>query len=408
MTEILDEKLVLQINALAESYQREMVQFMRDLIKIPSESTQEAQVIQRIQQEMEKVGFDEIKIDPMGNILGRVGHGPRVLAMDAHIDTVGVGDLGEWAWDPYQGKLEDGIIYGRGASDQEGAMVSMVYAAKIIKELELSDQYTLWIVGSVQEEDCDGLCWQYIINEDGLIPECVVITEPTNLNIYRGHRGRMEMAVVTKGISCHGSAPERGVNAVYQMAPILQGIEKLNQELQDDAFLGKGTITVTYIDCKTPSLCAVPDQCYIHLDRRLTAGEDKKLAVQQVEDVLKKVGVEAEVQVLRYDTPSYTGLIYETKKYYPTWVLPEDHPLILGAIKTYQEVFAQEPLVDKWTFSTNGVAIMGLHGIPCVGFGPAHEIYAHSVNDQIPVDHLVKAASFYAAFPTIYTKLTVV
>lgn len=406
MTEILEKNVIEKINALAANYQAEMIQFMRDLIKIPSESTKEAAVIQRIKQEMQKVGFDEIKIDPMGNILGRIGHGSRVIAMDAHIDTVGVGDLEEWNWDPYEGKLADGIIYGRGASDQEGAMVSMVYAGKIIKDLQLSDHYTLWIVGSVQEEDCDGLCWQYIINEDRLIPECVVITEPTNLNIYRGHRGRMEMAVITKGVSCHGSAPERGVNAVYKMAPILQGIEKLNQELQDDLFLGQGTITVSYIDCKTPSLCAVPDQCYIHLDRRLTAGEDKDLAVQQVKDVLEEAGVEAEVRVLRYDTPSYTGLVYETEKYYPTWVLSEDHPLILGAIKTYQEIFDQEPKVDKWTFSTNGVAIMGLHGIPCVGFGPAHEIYAHSVDDQIPVNHLVRAASFYAAFPTIYSAMS--
>lgn len=406
MTEILEKNVIEKINALAANYQAEMIQFMQDLIKIPSESTKEAAVIQRIKQEMQKVGFDEIKIDPMGNILGRIGHGSRVIAMDAHIDTVGVGDLEEWNWDPYEGYLADGIIYGRGASDQEGAMVSMVYAGKIIKDLQLSDHYTLWIVGSVQEEDCDGLCWQYIINEDRLIPECVVITEPTNLNIYRGHRGRMEMAVITKGVSCHGSAPERGVNAVYKMAPILQGIEKLNEELQDDPFLGQGTITVSYIDCKTPSLCAVPDQCYIHLDRRLTAGEDKELAVRQVKDVLEEAGVEAEVRVLRYDTPSYTGLVYETEKYYPTWVLSEDHPLILGAIKTYQEIFDQEPKVDKWTFSTNGVAIMGLHGIPCVGFGPAHEIYAHSVDDQIPVNHLVRAASFYAAFPTIFSAMS--
>lgn len=406
MTKVLQKELVDRIHAASKGYEAEMIQFMRDLIRIPSESAMEAGVIQRIKQEMEKVGFDEIKIDPMGNILGRIGNGPRVIAMDAHIDTVGVGDIEEWDWDPYEGKLENGIIYGRGATDQEGAMVSMVYAGKIMKELGLLDEFTCWMVGSVQEEDCDGLCWQYIINEDKLVPEFVVITEPTNLNIYRGHRGRMEMAVITKGVSCHGSAPERGVNAVYKMASILQGIEKLNERLKDDPFLGKGTVTVSYIDCKTPSLCAVPDQCYIHLDRRLTAGEDKELAVQQVKEVIKEAGVEAEVKVLMYDTPSYTGLVYPTEKYYPTWVLPEDHPVITSAVEAYQEIFGSEPKVDKWTFSTNGVAIMGMHGVPCVGFGPAHEIYAHSVNDQIPVEHLVKAAAYYAAFPNVYTKMT--
>lgn len=406
MSKILDNELIQRIHAASKGYEAEMIKFMRDLIAIPSESAEEAGVIQRIKKEMEKVGFDEIKIDPMGNILGRMGNGSRVVAMDAHIDTVGVGDIHEWKWDPYEGKMEDGIIYGRGATDQEGAMVSMVYGAKIMKDLGLTDDCTVWMVGSVQEEDCDGLCWQYIIREDKLVPECVVITEPTNLNIYRGHRGRMEIAVITKGVSCHGSAPERGVNAVYKMAGIIQGIERLNTRLKDDPFLGKGTVTVSYIDCKTPSLCAVPDQCYIHLDRRLTAGEDKDLAVAQVKEVIKEAGVDAEVKVLMYETPSYTGLVYPTEKYYPTWVLPEDHPVIKGAEETYVEMFGNQPKVDKWTFSTNGVAIMGMHGVPCVGFGPAHEIYAHSVNDQIPVEHLVKAAEFYAAFPKVYAQVS--
>ena len=405
MSRILKEELVKKIHAQTNLYEQDMIRFMQDLIRIPSESTDEAEVIQRIKEEMEKVGFDEVKIDPMGNILGRIGTGSRVIAMDAHIDTVGVGDLDQWEWDPYEGKVEDGVIYGRGATDQEGAMVSMVYAGKIIKDLELSGDYTLWMVGSVQEEDCDGLCWQYIINEDQLRPECVVITEPTNLNIYRGHRGRMEMAVITKGVSCHGSAPQRGENAIYKMAAIVEGIEELNHKLKDDPFLGKGTIAVTYIDCKTPSLCAVPEQCYIHLDRRLTAGEDKELAVQQVKQVMDEKGIEGEVKVLTYDTPSYTDLVYETEKYYPTWVLPEEHPVIEGAVNTYREIFNQEPKVDKWTFSTNGIAIMGMHDIPCVGFGPANEVYAHSVNDQIPIEHLIKAAAYYAAFPTIYLKV---
>lgn len=398
------DNLAAQVRERAGKYQGAMVDFLRDLIALPSESCQEGEVIQRIKQEMEKVGFDEVKIDPMGNILGRIGNGPRVIAMDAHIDTVGVGSLEEWEHDPYQGKYEDGIIYGRGATDQTGAMASMVYAGRIIKDLGLDNEFSVYMVGSVQEEDCDGLCWQYIINEVGLKPELVIITEPTNLNIYRGHRGRMEIRVTTRGVSCHGSAPERGVNAVTKMAPIIQGIDRLNQRLKDDPFLGKGTICVSYIECDTPSLCAVPDRCEIHLDRRLTDGEDKDLALCQVEEVCKEAGVEAEVKLHMYDTPSYTGLVYPIEKYYPTWVLPEDHVGVQSAVKTYTQLFESQPKVDKWTFSTNGVSIMGLHGIPCVGFGPANEIYAHSVQDQVPVEHLVKAAQFYTLFPVIYSQ----
>ncbi|GAB6137871.1 YgeY family selenium metabolism-linked hydrolase [Halanaerobaculum tunisiense] len=392
-------KVVKEIKNEIGKYRTEMVEFMQDIIKIPSESCQEEKVVQRVKEEMEKVGFDEITIDPMGNILGRIGNGDRVIAYDAHIDTVGVGDPEEWEWDPFAGKLEEGIIYGRGATDQEAAMVSMVYAGKVIKDLNLHQEFSLYFVGSIQEEDCDGLCWQYIINEDNLNPEMVVVTEPTNLNIYRGHRGRMEMEVTTEGVSCHGSAPHRGENSLYNIAPIISGIERLNERLKEDEFLGKGTITVTHIYNNTPSLCAVPDKSTIHLDRRLTAGEDKELAVSQVEEVIEEVGVDAKVEILNYNTPSYTGLVYETEKYYPTWVLEEDHEYIQGAVGAYKDLFQEEPTVDKWTFSTNGVSIMGRCGIPCIGFGPANEIYAHTVNDQVPVDHLLKAAEFYALYP---------
>jgi putative selenium metabolism hydrolase len=261
-----------RLAALAQSYQPDLVQFMRDLIAIPGESSHEGPVIQRIRQEMEKVGFDEVRIDPMGNILGRIGSGKHVIMMDAHTDTVGVGDPKEWAWDPYRGKVEDGFIYGRGAGDQRGGMASMVYAGKLIKELGLLGDYTLYVVGSVQEEDCDGLPWLYILKEDGIRPECVVLTEPTKLGIYRGQRGRMEIEVHLRGKSCHASAPERGDNPIYKMTRLVQEVEKLNTRLRDDAFLGKGTIAVTEIRSLSPSLCAVPGACSIHLDRRRSQG----------------------------------------------------------------------------------------------------------------------------------------
>jgi putative selenium metabolism hydrolase len=386
-----------QIAELSQEYKEDMVAFLRDMISIPSTSCNEKKVVERIKYEMEKVGFDEVIIDRMGNIIGRIGNGKTVIAMDAHIDTVDVGDPSLWEVDPFEGKLSDGIIYGRGASDQEGGMASMVYAGKIIKELGLTDDYTLYITGTVMEEDCDGLCWQYIIEQDNIKPEYVVITEPTNLNIYRGHRGRMEMIITTKGLSCHGSAPERGVNAIYKMVPIIQGIEKLNENLKDDPFLGKGTVTVTQIFFKSPSQCAVPDECTIQLDRRLTAGETLESAVAEIKAI--KGAEDAIVEVLTYAQPSYTGLIYPTDKYYPTWVVEEKHVLVRSAVETYKEMFGKEPKVDKWTFSTNGVSTMGRFGIPSIGFGPANEVYAHSPKDQVPAQHLVEACKFYAAFP---------
>jgi len=386
-----------KIIELSEKYKEDMVSFLRDMIKIPSTSCNEEKVILRIKEEMEKVGFDEITIDKMGNILGRIGNGKTIIAMDAHIDTVDVGDSDLWEVDPFEGAYKDGIVYGRGASDQEGGMASMVYAGKIIKELGLEEDYTLYVTGTVMEEDCDGLCWQYIIEQDGIKPDYVVITEPTNLNIYRGHRGRMEMLVTTKGLSCHGSAPERGVNAIYKMVPIIEEIEKLNHRLKDDPFLGKGTVTVTQIFFKSPSQCAVPDECTIQLDRRLTVGETMDSAVAEIKAL--EGAEEAIVEVLTYAQPSYTGLVYPTEKYYPTWVVGEEHILVKSAVEAYTQLFDKEPKVDKWTFSTNGVSIMGRFGIPTIGFGPANEVYAHSPKDQIPAQDLVEACKFYAMLP---------
>ena len=388
----------------AEAHTDDIVRFLREMIAIPSESAEEKAVVERARAEMGKVGFDEIRVDGLGNLLGRVGSGATVIAMDAHLDTVGVGDPSTWTRDPYRGELKDSIVYGRGAGDQEGGMASMVYGVKIIKELGLAGDFTLWITGTVMEEDCDGLCWQYLLQEKVLAPEVVVITEPTNLGVYRGHRGRMEMEVRTQGLSAHGSAPERGVNAVYKMAGIVAEVEKLNDRLAEtaDRFLGKGSVTISDIRSTSPSLCAVADSCTVHLDRRLTRGETLESAVAQIEALPSVRATKAAVTVLEYARPSYTGLTYPTRKYYPTWTLEEDHPAIVAAARAAGAVLGEAPRVGKWDFSTNGVATCGRFGVPTVGFGPGHEKHAHSPEDQCPVDHLVKAAAFYAAFPHFY------
>ncbi len=389
-----------QLTAGAKRYETNMVQFLRELIAIPAESGQERPVIERIRQEMEKVGFDEIRVDGMGNILGRIGTGRHVLMMDSHADTVGVGNIREWQWDPYKGKVENGLIYGRGACDQRAGMASMVYAAKLIKELGLEGNYTLWVVGSVQEEDCDGLSWIYILREDGIAPELVLITEPSSLHVCRGQRGRMEIEVHVHGRSCHASAPERGENPIYRMTALVREIEELNTRLNDDGFLGKGTIAVTEIRSLSPSLCAVPSTCSIHLDRRLTAGETKESALAEIRALPSAKG--AEVEILNYAVPSYTGLVYPMEKYYPTWLLEESHPALQAAVEACTDLNGHPPVVDKWTFSTNGVGSMGVCGVPTIGFGPGDEALAHTVNEHVPVAHLVQAAAFYAAFPLVY------
>ena len=392
------------IKGQAEKYESSMTKFLRDLIAIPGESCGEKGVINRIAQEMELLGFDKVEIDGMGNILGYMGNGETLIGYDAHIDTVGLGELSNWNFDPYKGYENDEEIGGRGASDQLGGIVSATYGAKIMKDLGLlSDKYTVLVTGTVQEEDCDGLCWQYIYNEDKVKPEFVVITEPTNGNIYRGQRGRMEIRVEVKGVSCHGSAPERGDNAIYKMADILQEVRVLNDNLHYDEFLGKGTVTVSEIFFNSPSRCAVADMCAISLDRRLTDGETYQSALEEVRNLPFVKKYNAEVSMYMYERPSYTDLVYPTDCYFPTWVIPEDAPATKAMVEAYRGMYG-EPKVDKWTFSTNGVSIMGRFGIPCIGFGPGKEEEAHAPNEKTWKADLVRCAAVYAAMPTIYCK----
>ena len=388
-----------KIAELSKELENDTAEFLVEMVKTPSFSGKEKEVIEVIKKEMEKVGFDEVRIDGLGNVIGRIGNGKRVIAFDAHIDTVYPGEKSLWNYDPYDSKVVNGKVRGRGTVDQKGGMASMVYAGKMIKELGLNNDFTIYFTGTVMEEDCDGLCWQYIINEEKIKPELVVITEPTNMNIYRGHRGRMEITAEIKGLSCHGSAPERGDNAIYKMSRIVLEIEKLNERLADDPFLGKGTVTVTQFFFESPSQCAVPDMAKIQLDRRLTVNETKETAVAEVIDCAKRAGYNnVEVKVLEYAEPAYTRLVYPTEKYYPTWVLDKSSSFLKDAEGAYKNVLKRDPIVDKWTFSTNGVAIMGMHGIPCIGLGPGNEIYAHAPNEETPVIHLSEAAAFYASF----------
>ncbi|MBT8388009.1 MAG: YgeY family selenium metabolism-linked hydrolase [Ignavibacteria bacterium] len=370
------------------------------LIQIKSLSGEEQDVVNEVKRIMEDAGFDEVKIDGLGNAVGRIGKGNKIIAIDGHIDTVDLGNLDAWDFDPLGGIIKDGFVHGRGAADQTGGLVAGITAGRILKEIGLPDDVAVYVTATVMEEDCDGLCWKYLIEEEKLKPDCVIVTEPTNLNIYRGHRGRMEIIVSFYGLSAHGSAPDRGKNAIYMASRAALEIEKLNDRLADDSFLGKGTITISEIVSSSPSLCAVSDFAKIHLDRRLTWGEDKDLALNQVKKIVKEMN--AKVELLNYEKTSFTGLKYGMEKYYPTWKIEEDHPVIQKGVKAYKDLFKHNSVIDKWTFSTNGVSINGIHKIPVIGFGPGVEELAHAPNEKVPIEHLVKASALYAMFVNIF------
>ena len=429
------------IKAAAENHKTDMVAFLRRMISHPSESCEEKEVVECIREEREKLKFDKGEVDGLGNVIGWLGKGEKIIALDSHIDTVGIGNIENWTDDPYKGYEDDEVIYGRGGSDQEGGMAAAVYGAKIMNDMGLIPEgYKLMVVGSVMEEDCDGLCWQYIVNKDGIRPEFVISTEPTDGGIYRGHRGRMEIRVDVRGTSCHGSAPERGDNAIYKMADIIADVRALNnngcsdstvinglvkmldprfnpEHYEDARFLGRGTCTVSQIFYTSPSRCAVADSCAISIDRRMTAGETWDSCLEEIRNLpsVKKYGEDVKVSMYMYDRPSWKGSVYETEAYFPTWINKESAAHVKALIDAHKALFGDKrigpesqkalrdrPLTDKWTFSTNGVAIQGRYGIPCVGFGPGAESQAHAPNEITFKQDLVTCAALYAAAIALY------
>lgn len=384
----------------AKEYESYTSSNLSRLIKQKSLSTKEKGAANELKNLMEEAAFDEIKIDGLGNVIGRIGNGKKIIAIDGHIDTVDLGNMANWSFNPLAGEIKDGFVHGRGTVDQKGGPAAFITAGKILKEIGILNDVTIYFIGSVMEEDCDGLCWKYIIEEDKIKPDCVIITEPTNMNIYRGHRGRMEIEVSFYGVSSHGSAPERGKNAIYMASKAALEIEKLNERLAYDPFLGKGSVTISEFVSSSPSLCAVADFAKIHLDRRLTWGENKEIAIKEVEEVVK--GMNVKVELLNYNEKGFTGLEYGMEKYYPTWKLEEEHPLVKSGIKAFTHLFNKKPVVDKWTFSTNGVVINGIYNIPVIGFGPGDEVMAHAPDEKVPVEHLTRAAAFYAYFCEIF------
>jgi putative selenium metabolism hydrolase len=399
---MVDENVVQEIKTRVEASREDIIKFLRDIIAIPSMNSQIKEVGERIGEEMKKLDFDEVRFDKMGNIMGRIGNGPKVIVFDSHIDTVGIGDTHEWQWDPFLGKIEDGVFYGRGTCDEKGSTPGMVYGLAIARDLGLLDGWTAYYFGNMEEE-CDGIAPNSFVEVDPKVkPDYVIIGEPTCMNVYRGHKGRIEFKIVEKGRSAHAASNHLGDNAIYKMLPIIAGIRDLEEKLGDHPFLGHGKITVSDMKVQTPSINAVPNESVIYIDRRMTFGETREDALKQVQSLIPEQDKDSvEIEELFYDTPSYNGFVFPVDKYFPAWMIEEEHHLVQAGHSARSLMGYENTPAGKWDFSTNGIYWAGKAGIPCIGFGPGDEVTAHTVNENVPLEDVVKSAEFYALISSL-------
>lgn len=393
------EAVVNEIKQRVASQHDDILKFFREIVAIPSMESEIKEVGERCADEMRKLGFKKVWFDAMGNIVGQIGSGSKKLLYDSHIDTVSIGDPDEWQWDPFEGKVENGILYARGACDEKASTPGMIYGLAIANELGLLRDYTAYYFGNMEEWN-DGMSPHAFVETEGIKPDFVVIGEPTKMKVYRGHIGRVEMKVVAKGKSAHAASNFLGDNAIYKLLPIIEAISNLQPQLGHHEILGPGRITVTDMDVITPSINAVPNEATIYIDRRITLGETPEAVLKQVSDLFgERSDIKAEV--LLYEVPSYTGFVFPLDKIYPPWLLENDHPLVQSGLNTLQALGEEAPTTGTWSFSTNGTYWTGKAGIPSIGYGPGDEIHAHTVLDQVILEDVVRATEFYALLPAM-------
>lgn len=371
-------------------FENDCLKFLMKIVSTKSLSKNERAVSKIAANEMRRLGYHDIKIDKLGSVIGQIGHGEKKILYDAHIDTVGIADIKQWKTDPFKATFKNGIIYGRGSADDKGCVASMVYAGALIKKLGLLGDFTLYVSASVQEEIAEGYGIDLLLKNLKFRPDCVVIGEPSNLKIIRGHKGRVEVKITVKGKSCHASIPQEGINAIYKTLPLIKGISELDKKYERNfkpSQLGKPVISVTQIETKNASINTVPDNCSIYIDRRTVENESK----QGITDELKKAcGKNIKIDYL--------------KKFFNAWVLPEDNYLVKSAELSYKKAYRKNIRATLWPFCTNGSFTMGERKIPTIGFGPGEEKYCHIANERIRFSDVLSAIKFYSVFPLTFSE----
>ncbi len=372
--------------------QKELIEFTQQLVRTRSYTGEEGAIIQLVAERMTALGFDEVKVDAMGNVLGRVGRGGSSLLFDSHVDTVQVNDAAMWQYDPFGGEIVNGVLHGRGSVDMKSSVAANVYAAAWAKQQGLVEDKTVYVSCTVMEEDCDGENLKHLFREFSLRPDAVVICEPSNNRIALGHKGKVQVSIKTQGISAHGAAPEKGVNAIYEMAEIIQRVDRLNARLLTQAN-PRGTVVMSDIRSTSASLNAVPSACEAYLDRRLVPGETEEQIKAEMDSLI--AGKRASWEVGELHRTSYTGLPVRYRPFHLAWKMDVEHPLTHVCLAAYAKAFGrQQEAFEFWDFSTNAVTPVSL-GIPTIGFGPGDYKLAHMRDEHLPTLEIIKAASFY-------------
>lgn len=377
-----------------EKYSKDIINLTSQLVKIKSITGNEGKIVKFVEKKMISLGFENVILDKFGNIFGKLGNGSTNIVFDSHLDTVEEGIVSLWEEDPFSGAIKDNKIYGRGSADMKAGFVSSLYSAIAAKDLGLIEDKTIYVIGSIMEEDYEGEALKYIFENHIKKSDVIIICEPSSLQIARGHKGRALIEITTEGKSAHGSAPNFGKNAVYPMIEILKRVKKL-EDISCD-YPESGTIALTKIDVDSVSYNAIPGSCTIWLDRRITNKETKEDIINQMDELVKNTN--ATWKFTTHHQQTWTDMKFTSEIFYPSWEFDEDDKNIIQMKDAYESTTGKNAEIVLWDFSTNGVTSAGVYNIPTIGIGPGNPKIAHQTNEFCSIDELLKATEIYCSF----------
>lgn len=394
---------------LNESQKTQVRELCRDLIKIPSNSGQEKEIAGYLQTYLLSRGFDEARIDDYGNLVARVrGNRPgKCVLFDGHLDTVPVTDAAGWKHDPYGAQIEDGRIYGRGATDMKGADAAFAFAAGEFLRCHGRDfSGELCVAGVVHEERFEGVAARAV--SAVLHPDVVIIGEASEMNIKCSQRGRAELVLETFGVPCHSSNPEKGVNAVYAICRLIEAFRQLPPAV-DERMAGDGIMELTDIRSEPyPGASVVPEYCRATYDRRLLVGETRQSVLAPLQQIIDRMqaqqpGLRARISFSQGQERCYTGQTIAADRFFPGWLVDKNEDWIQDILHRVQSM-GYTPQLTGYSFCTNGSHYAGEAGIPCIGMGPSRENLAHTIDEFVALEELYAITDYYTAAMEVLLK----
>lgn len=385
-----------QIDVLfTDEERKELIELVTKIVEIPSPSSHEDLLAEFIERVCREIGFPDVRIDEAGSVIAilRKGDGPTLL-FDAHLDTAKpVTDIIAEASSEMV-TFDDDLIYGLGTCEGKSSIASLLMGLKkFIAEASFSG--TLVAVFLVLGNFCEGGSLKLILENEGITPDAVILGEPSDLRVIRGHRGRTHFEVTIRGKSCHSATPHLGKNAIMAASRLLFSIDLIAADLLEDPFLGPGTIAVTSISSEAPALNSLPHTCKIAIDRRLTVGETMNRARSEIEMAIIRENIDASIQTAQFEARSYTGYVFNREGAFDAWSLAEEHPLVEKTLDIIRDLIPEKATAVSSTFSTDGAYSMVEREIPTIGFGPGNAALVHTNEEKVRIKDLLIASLVY-------------